>query len=159
MVRPLVDDFIDQAFNEKGDMIDDQYMFGNSILVVPVITPHTQGANIFVTRKVVWPIGPLSWFDIWTGERQQLGTEESPNDELTLKINEIGVFVGEGSTVVFNKHPTDKTARDLMPAIRLDGRCRTSQYFTDDSTRGTMSRRSGYSWFENLGPVLKFGQF
>ena len=41
--------------------VDDQYLFGSSILVAPVLE---EGA----TRRTVW-LPPGEWFDFWTGER------------------------------------------------------------------------------------------
>ncbi len=58
MARPLSLEF--QA-DPQTHTLDDEFLFGDSLLVAPVCTPGT------VCRQVYLPNGP--WFDFWTGLR------------------------------------------------------------------------------------------
>ncbi|HWE87247.1 MAG TPA: TIM-barrel domain-containing protein [Terracidiphilus sp.] len=59
IMRPLV---MDWRTNEKVRDIGDEYLFGPSILVLPV---DEQGA---ITRRAYLPPAP-AWYDFWTGRR------------------------------------------------------------------------------------------
>ena len=102
---------------------------------------------------------------MWTKTRLDVGL-----DELFLKIQEIGVFAGEGSVLVMQAEGDDNRARDIIALPRADAAERTTEYsalrfihsmlrssllselplilnslyFTDSGERGTMSRKSGY---------------
>jgi alpha-glucosidase (family GH31 glycosyl hydrolase) len=56
MVRPMVLDFQDDPTSEH---VDDQYLFGESLLVAPVLDERDR-------RRVWFPAG--DWVDFWTGE-------------------------------------------------------------------------------------------
>ena len=56
MVRPMVLDFQDDPTSEN---VDDQYLFGESLLVAPVLDERDR-------RRVWFPAG--EWVDFWTGE-------------------------------------------------------------------------------------------
>ena len=51
----MMNEFTSQAFDDKNEAIDDEYMFGDSLLVVPALTPH-QGSINGILRKVVFPV-------------------------------------------------------------------------------------------------------
>jgi alpha-D-xyloside xylohydrolase len=63
MMRALVFDFRHDA---KARQVNDEYMFGNALLVAPVLEPAA------TTRKVYLP-GTEKWFDFWTGKPSQGG--------------------------------------------------------------------------------------
>jgi alpha-D-xyloside xylohydrolase len=63
MMRALALDFREDA---KALTIDDEYLFGPSLLVAPVTTPHADH------RPVYLPKGS-EWTDVWTGERHPGG--------------------------------------------------------------------------------------
>ncbi len=83
MVRPLVFDFREDA---AALTVDDQFMFGPSLMVCPVYTP---GAR---TRDVYLPAGV--WTDFWTGK-----TFESRGETFTVSapLKRIPLFVRGGS--------------------------------------------------------------
>jgi alpha-D-xyloside xylohydrolase len=58
MMRPLVMDFQDDVAARR---IRDQYMFGRSLMVSPVVQPSTQARTVYLPKGV--------WYDFWTGER------------------------------------------------------------------------------------------
>lgn len=84
-MRPLVMDF---ASDKKAIRLNDEYMFGRSLLVKPVTDPlytyrdeHKNGHAIYpdITKaaapvKVYLPAG-ADWYDFWTGEKKQGGKE------------------------------------------------------------------------------------
>lgn len=90
MIRALVMDF---AHDENAIDIDDQYMFGRSILVSPV----TQGMysmdgkedfSVIGKRELYLPKG-TDWIDFWTGERHAGGqfiSREVPLDIIPLYV-------------------------------------------------------------------------
>ncbi len=90
MTRALVMDF---ANDKQALDINDEYMFGKSILVCPVTTPmyNKDGKEDFSTvksKEVYLPKG-ADWYDFWTNEKQTGGqkvTKETPLDIIPLYI-------------------------------------------------------------------------
>lgn len=98
MMRALVMDF---AADQKALDINDQYMFGKSILVCPVtnamyIQPIVNGRDTAYqanfknvqSKEIYLPAG-VDWFDFWTGEQITGGqkiTKETPLDIIPLYI-------------------------------------------------------------------------
>ena len=84
MMRALVMDF---AADKKALDINDEYMFGKSILVCPVTTAMyskdtEEDFSTIKTRDLYLPAGVV-WYDFWTGEKQTGGqtlTRETPID-------------------------------------------------------------------------------
>ncbi len=71
------------AYPELGQHPDDEYLFGDDLLVAPVVD---RGA---VTRSVIFPNG--NWIDWWTGEVVAGGgmvTVDAPLDTLPLYVRE-----------------------------------------------------------------------
>ena len=101
-MRPLVMDF---AKDKDALNINDEYMFGKSILVNPVTSAQyvakNNGVNVedfskVKTQKVYLPKG-TEWFDFWTGVKHAGGTtieKETPIDVMPL-------FVKAGSIIPF----------------------------------------------------------
>lgn len=90
MMRALVMDF---SSDKKVLNIDDQYMFGKSILVCPVTERmyNQNGKADFSTvkkRELYLPAG-TNWIDFWTGEMLKGGqiiTKETPIDIMPLYV-------------------------------------------------------------------------
>ena len=79
IMRPLV---MDWRTNEKVRDIGDEYLFGPSILVLPV---DEQGA---ITRRAYLPPAP-AWYDFWTGRRfvgDQKILAQAPLDRIPLFV-------------------------------------------------------------------------
>jgi alpha-D-xyloside xylohydrolase len=79
-MRPLVMDFVHDA---RALSVSDQYMFGPSLLVSPVLEP---GAK---TRSVYLPDGGKDWFDFWKGTRVgqgQVVTADAPLSRIPLHV-------------------------------------------------------------------------
>jgi alpha-D-xyloside xylohydrolase len=98
MMRALMMDFPEdkQVLN-----INDQYMFGKSLLVCPVTKPMysketKEDFSTVRTRELYLPIG-ADWYDFWTGEKYTGGQtvkKETPIDIIPL-------FVKAGSIIPF----------------------------------------------------------
>ncbi len=90
MMRALVMDFPADAYAIK---LNDEYMFGKSILVCPVTEPmySKEGKEDFSTVKtksVYLPKGS-DWYDFWTGEKFEGGktiSKETPLDLIPLYV-------------------------------------------------------------------------
>jgi len=94
MMRALMMDFPEdkQVLN-----INDQYMFGKSLLVCPVTKPMysketKEDFSTVRTRELYLPIG-ADWYDFWTGEKYPGG--QTVNKETPIDI--IPLFVKAGS--------------------------------------------------------------
>lgn len=94
MMRALVMDFAD---DKKALDIDNQYMFGKSLLVCPVTdsmyskpgtTVNVEDYSKIKTQEVYLPTG-TDWYDFWTGERLKGGQtvgKEAPIDIIPLYV-------------------------------------------------------------------------
>ncbi|NLX25220.1 MAG: DUF5110 domain-containing protein [Lentisphaerae bacterium] len=86
MMRALVMDF---AADKQALDINDEYMFGKSILVCPVTQSMYKGDYSFVkSRELYLPKGS-AWFDFWTGKKLDGGetvSRETPLDIMPLYI-------------------------------------------------------------------------
>jgi hypothetical protein len=90
MMRALVMDF---SKDKQALNINDQYMFGKSLLVCPVTTPmysrdNKEDFSTIKTRQLYLPKG-ADWFDFWTGEKNiggQTIVKETPIDIMPLYV-------------------------------------------------------------------------
>lgn len=99
-MRALVMDF---PSDEKVQNMTDQYMFGSSIMVAPVLksmyisksnNKETANYNEIKTQEVYLPKG-AEWYDFWTGERLQGGQEI----QKATPIDIIPLYVKAGSVL------------------------------------------------------------
>lgn len=88
LMRPLVMDFSDDT---KALEAEDQYMFGPSLLVAPVMQESV------TSRKVYLPKNKGGWFDFWTGGK--LSSQIYTN--AVADVSTIPVFVKAGSIIPF----------------------------------------------------------
>lgn len=96
--------FMDWPEDRKVWNMDDEYMFGESFLVAPVVTPED-------SRDVYLPDG--QWFDFWTGERIDGGvtiTRKTPIDEMPVYVK-AGTVLPVGPTV---QYTLEKEWDDLL---------------------------------------------
>ncbi len=83
MMRALV---MDYAHDKQALDINDEFIFGNSLLVSPVTQP--MHSNPFVSKDVYLPKGN-DWYDFWTGEKFKGGQtikKEVPLDIIPLYV-------------------------------------------------------------------------
>jgi alpha-D-xyloside xylohydrolase len=106
--RPLVRPF-GLVFPELGKHPADQYLFGDSLFVAPVIEP---GAT---TRTLFTP--PGTWLDWWTGEELAGATEhtvDAPLDTLPL-------YVARGGIVPLLRDTVDTLVASTQPDVDAFG--------------------------------------
>lgn len=105
LMRALFSDFLE---DKKVTDIGDEYMFGKSILVAPVISE--------VKRRSLYLPEGTQWIDFWTGEKQKGGQEisrEAPIDIIPLYVK-AGSIIPAGPSVQF---ATEKSWDDLQVRI------------------------------------------
>lgn len=104
MMRALVMDFAD---DKKALDINDEYMFGKSILVCPVTNAMYSKENkedfgTVKSKEIYLPAG-TDWFDFWTGEKHTGGNmvmKETPLDIMPLYVR-AGSILPIGPSVQF----------------------------------------------------------
>lgn len=97
MMRPLV---MDYANDRQALAAEDQYMFGKSMLVAPVLEPSVS------TRKVYLPESKGGWYDLHTNKHYAQGKTAVT---VPVTISDIPVFVKAGS-IIPNAQPMQTTA-------------------------------------------------
>ena len=75
-VRALVCDFTDDA---ETYYIDNEYMYGQSMLVAPMVTGEH-------TRRVYLPEGV--WYDYWTGDKYQCGWHDITSENIPVFVRD-----------------------------------------------------------------------
>ncbi|WP_333819550.1 glycoside hydrolase family 31 protein [Ohtaekwangia sp.] len=129
MMRALVMDF---ASDRKTHNINDQFMFGKSLMIAPVTTPmyfkeviqktdtvKVEDFSRTGSEKVYLPSG-TSWFDFWTNEKHNGGDSVEKNVPLDI----IPVYVKSGSIIPFGPKVQYATEKDWTT---LDIRVYTGQ--------------------------------
>lgn len=112
MMRSLLFDF---AEDKHARGIHDEFMFGRSLLVCPVTEAmYFEPDNKKIEREKVWncylPAG-ADWYDFFTGERYQGGTEITVSAEL----DRIPVFVKAGSILPMKEGMQYASDRETEP--------------------------------------------
>jgi alpha-D-xyloside xylohydrolase len=94
------------AFPELGVHPSDEYLFGEDLLVAPIVDHGTRG------RRVVFP--PGRWFDFWTGE-----SHDGPAlaAEVAAPLDRIPVFLREGAIVPLLRPTIDTLSPSTLPGI------------------------------------------
>jgi alpha-D-xyloside xylohydrolase len=85
-MRPLIMDF---PKDQQVQSIGDQYLFGPSIMVIPVTAA---GA---ATRSLYLPAGGAPWYDFWTGATSAAGQRI----EATAPVETLPLFIRPGSII------------------------------------------------------------
>jgi alpha-D-xyloside xylohydrolase len=89
MVRALI---IEYPEDRNVMHIDDQYMFGDSLLIAPILSPIEKSK----TRKLYLPKG--KWFDYWTKEEYESRGEWI---EKKVDLQTIPIYVKAGSVIPY----------------------------------------------------------
>ena len=124
------------AFDDPDDRevwnITDQYLFGDSLMICPVLWPMyydeggTKVENPVLTRQVYFPKG-CGWYDLYTGRRYPGGSHAV----VSAALDEIPVFVKAGSVIPMCEAAmsTDELGEVTFRTYG-DGECRY-RYYTD----------------------------
>ena len=90
--------------------IDDQYMFGDNLLVAPVTT---KGAK---TRTIYLPEG--TWYDYWNGEKydgKQYIAHLTPLDKLPIFVKAGGIIPQRNRIESLGEQPADTLTLEIFP--------------------------------------------
>lgn len=116
MMRMLAFDF---AADEKARVIKDQFLFGKSLMVCPVVEPMYYGVGsrplgeASKTRTVYLPEN-VCWYDFYTGEKYQGGQ----TIQADAPIGKIPLYVKEGS-IIPTVTPGRNTRESMEGRIKL----------------------------------------
>jgi alpha-D-xyloside xylohydrolase len=130
LVRGLVVDFPE---DKETYAIDDQFMFGDALMVAPVIRGES--------RKVHFP--PGTWTDVWTGEKTAGGcTKEvkAPLDTLPLYVRD-GAIIPMGPVM---NHVAEREVTDLEIHLYPGPQPRRLTLYDDDGV--TFDYEKGSYW-------------
>ena len=129
MMRGLLFDF---PADEKAYSIDDQFMFGDSLLVCPITQPMFYGKSgepLAKKAHVCYLPKGFHWYDYWTGEHYAGGQSVA----VQARLDQIPLFVKAGS-ILLMQNPTmyagqEPDALELKIFRGADG---SSVYYQDD---------------------------
>lgn len=99
MMRSLMFDF---SNDEKVNNIDDQFMFGDALLVCPVTRPlyfDREGAIEEEKTKACYLPKGMGWYDFWTSEFYKAGQTVTAD----ARIDTMPIFVKAGSILFMQK--------------------------------------------------------
>jgi len=140
LVRPLVMEFPrERACRE----VEDQYMLGDSIMVIPWIG---EGA-----REVYIPRG--KWWDFWTKAEVEGGRYVELNPPLDL----IPVFVKDGSAIPYTSKRYEATSEEMLRDLRVEVYGEVREFHADFGKYGSFTTKVDFSSpIEVNGFKLKF---
>ena len=125
--RPL---YYDQPEESKAYSTEDEYMFGNDILVAPVVERSKDG--ISTVRKVWLPKG--TWYNVQRGKLQEGGTTFSDN----YGMEEIPYFYKAGAIIPCFSHVTNlETRPDTLILEAVPGDSGKLSYYEDTGNDNT----------------------
>jgi alpha-glucosidase len=132
VMRPLV---LDYAADRRVHEIDDEYFFGDALLVAPVTTEGAAGRRVFLP--------PGAWFDYWTGQRlagDRAIEYPAPPDVLPLFVKGGAIIPMQPEMGYAGETAADPITFDVYPS----GRSSASLYEDDgtslDYQRGVFAR-------------------
>jgi alpha-D-xyloside xylohydrolase len=106
--------------------IEDQYMFGRSVLVAPVLEPMAKKRK----RSVYLPKG--IWFDYWTKKKVK---SQGGWIETDVIIETIPIFIKNGSILVYKKENAVNTEESIYPIYKIESYGKDAAYtITDGNT-------------------------
>jgi alpha-glucosidase len=144
LFRPLLLNFPD---DENTVDLDDEYMIGTDLLAAPIVT---QGAT---SRRVYFP--PGTWYDLWTGARQNGGTMrqiEAPLEATPVYVRGGGVLPMGVEMNYVSEKPEAPVTLHVYPDA--NGSAAGSLYEDDDLSpdyQKGVSRRTVVTYRESAG--------
>ena len=103
--------------------IDDQYMFGNSLLVAPILESLEKKKirNIYLPKGI--------WYDYWT-KKKIISKGEWIQVSVTLDI--MPIFVKNGSILSYKEYGKQNTEESIYPIKRIESYGKNSSYVVTD---------------------------
>ena len=91
--------------------IDDQYMFGNSLLIAPILESleKKKKRNIYLPKGI--------WYDYWT-KKKIISKGEWIQVNATLDI--MPIFVKNGSILSYKEYGKQNTEESIYPIKRIE---------------------------------------
>lgn len=129
MMRSLIFDF---SNDEKAENIDDQFMFGDALLVCPVTRPmyfDREGAIEEEKTKTCYLPKGVGWYDFWTSEFYKGGQTVT----VDAGIETMPIFVKAGS-ILFMQKETQYAMEDIgeLEVWIYEGADAEGSYYKDD---------------------------
>ena len=115
IVRPLV---LEYPNDEKTFNISDQFMYGDNVIIAPIMQPHT------TVRAVYLPEG--RWVDYWTNEVYEGNQYHLVQAELDV----LPIFIKEGSVVFHGSTKPNMKVKDTELTAHIYYGDNTSYEFT-----------------------------
>ncbi len=136
MCRPMYYDYprIDEAYQ-----FDNQYMFGNDLLVAPVTSPMA-GESLFVMKDVWLPEG--EWYEWSSGALVEGGgviSRSYPLDEIPLFVKAGGVIPMQPAMRHVGEKPVDPLILNIFPGESGSARIYEDEGNTNDYKEGSFS--------------------
>jgi len=157
--------FLDFMKDEKVMDIHDEYLFGPSILVAPVVKPGKTSREVYIPKG-------SDWFDFWSNKKISGGTTvkaQSPIDIIPLYIK-AGTILPKANDLKFATQKLDKMDLYIYPGANAEfvlyddngsnydyekGAFATVKIFWDDANKVlTINSREGV--FEGLVKTIEF---
>lgn len=141
------------AFDFRTDKtarnINDQFMFGSSLMVCPILSPMVDG---MAERDVYLPAGK-NWYDLWSGAKYDGGQWL----HVSVPLNGIPVFVPEGSIIPTGpdiQYADECAGKDIT--IYIYGGCDSDFHLYNDAGDGYGYEAGEYcnakiKWFDADG--------
>jgi alpha-glucosidase (family GH31 glycosyl hydrolase)/tetratricopeptide (TPR) repeat protein len=137
IIHPLYYDYPEAA---EAYEFKDEYLFGNDMLVAPVVAPVS--AQSLLATKSIW-LPPGTWIEWFTGTR----LEGPAKIERTFTLNEIPVYVKAGAIVPMqpNMHYTGEKPVDPLILNVFPGDAGEARLY-DDAGNSLGYKASEFSW-------------
>ena len=81
----------------QAELLKDQYMFGQSLLVAPVLKYQAASRSVYLPQIVNSKSSNSKWFDFWTGEQYDGGQAVTK----TVDLQTLPLYVRAGSIIPF----------------------------------------------------------
>lgn len=140
MIRPM---YIDYPNDENAYQNPQQYLFGDNLLVAPITSPGIGEQR--VAKQVVWFPPGNDWYNFFTGERYEGGTEQL----VACDIDTFPLFARGGSVIPMQPYSARMATAKLETLVLRafpgrDDMTRTTTLYEDDGTspayrRGTFA--------------------
>ncbi len=125
--------YLASRFEERAYHSPQQYLFGPALLVAPIAAPGVGPSR--VATQVVWFPPGSDWYNYFTGERYEGGSEHL----VAADINEFPLYVRGGSPIIIRPYTPRMTTDPLETAIIrvYPGGLESSNYLYEDDGETT----------------------
>lgn len=145
LCRPL---YYDYPESDAAYAHEDEYMFGDNILVAPIVEPSREG----VSARTIWfPEG--KW---WDASRSAV-VEGSGEKKLEYTVEQIPYFFKAGPVIPFYpgtvRHVTDQPSQIILNAVA--GASGSSEFYEDQGDNADYEEKYAVTRFEHISDEAK----